>query len=117
MTRTVLSQTNGTECKKSASLTGKQRTEQPQNRNLLFGIRSEVSRHGFSFVVFCCCFFFRTRAEKGIKLVQEGQYAQAVALFTEAIRCDPEDYRYNNWKGDSLHVRWEQILKPFCVSL
>lgn len=46
---------------------------------------------------FLSCF---TRAEKGIKLVQEGQYAQAVALFTEAIRCDPEDYRYKNWKGD-----------------
>lgn len=39
-------------------------------------------------------FHFFTRAEKGIKLVQEGQYAQAVALFTEAINCDPEDYRY-----------------------
>lgn len=32
--------------------------------------------------------------EKGIKLVQEGQYAQAVALFTEAIKCDPKDNRY-----------------------
>uniref|UniRef100_H3C3Y8 Zgc:123010 n=1 Tax=Tetraodon nigroviridis TaxID=99883 RepID=H3C3Y8_TETNG len=39
-------------------------------------------------------FLFLTRAEKGIKLVQEGQYAQAVALFTEAIKCDPEDYRF-----------------------
>lgn len=33
-------------------------------------------------------------AEKGIKLVQEGQYEQAVAMFTEAIKCDPKDYRY-----------------------
>ncbi|XP_056902954.1 stress-induced-phosphoprotein 1 isoform X1 [Takifugu flavidus] len=31
--------------------------------------------------------------EKGIKLVQQGQYVEAVALFTEAIRCDPKDYR------------------------
>lgn len=33
-------------------------------------------------------------AEKGIKLVQEGQYSQAVSMFTEAIKCDPKDYRY-----------------------
>lgn len=33
-------------------------------------------------------------AEKGIKLVQEGQYAQAVAMFTDAIKCDPKDNRY-----------------------
>ncbi|XP_073337630.1 uncharacterized protein [Pagrus major] len=32
--------------------------------------------------------------EKGIKLVQEGQYAQAVAMFTEAIKCDPKDNRF-----------------------
>ncbi|CAL8358944.1 unnamed protein product [Boreogadus saida] len=32
--------------------------------------------------------------EKGIKLVQEGQYSQAVSMFTEAIRCDPNDYRF-----------------------
>ncbi|XP_037541544.1 stress-induced-phosphoprotein 1 [Nematolebias whitei] len=32
--------------------------------------------------------------EKGIKLVQEGQYAHAVVLFTEAIKCDPNDYRF-----------------------
>ncbi|XP_047207377.1 tetratricopeptide repeat protein 31 isoform X2 [Girardinichthys multiradiatus] len=32
--------------------------------------------------------------EKGIKLVQEGQYAQAVCMFTEAIKCDPKDYRF-----------------------
>ncbi|XP_024916717.1 hsp70-Hsp90 organizing protein [Cynoglossus semilaevis] len=32
--------------------------------------------------------------EKGIKLVQEGQYAQAVIMFTEAIRCDPKDNRF-----------------------
>lgn len=32
--------------------------------------------------------------EKGIKLVQEGQYAQAVSMFTEAIKCDPKDYRF-----------------------
>ncbi|XP_028279462.1 stress-induced-phosphoprotein 1 isoform X2 [Parambassis ranga] len=32
--------------------------------------------------------------EKGIKLVQEGLYAQAVSMFTEAIKCDPKDYRF-----------------------
>lgn len=32
--------------------------------------------------------------EKGIKLVQEGQYEQAVAMFTEAIKCDAKDYRF-----------------------
>ncbi|XP_053731927.1 uncharacterized protein zgc:123010 isoform X1 [Synchiropus splendidus] len=32
--------------------------------------------------------------EKGIKLVQEGQYSQAVSMFTEAIKCDPKDYRF-----------------------
>ncbi|XP_017164673.1 hsp70-Hsp90 organizing protein 1 isoform X1 [Poecilia reticulata] len=32
--------------------------------------------------------------EKGIKLVQEGQYAQAACMFTEAIKCDPKDYRF-----------------------
>ncbi|XP_077351949.1 uncharacterized protein LOC144001481 [Festucalex cinctus] len=33
-------------------------------------------------------------AEKGIKLVQEGQYLQAARMFTEAIKCDPNDYRF-----------------------
>uniref|UniRef100_A0A8C6UFU2 Uncharacterized protein n=1 Tax=Neogobius melanostomus TaxID=47308 RepID=A0A8C6UFU2_9GOBI len=28
------------------------------------------------------------------ELVQEGQYAQAATMFTEAIKCDPKDYRY-----------------------
>ncbi|KAJ3610583.1 hypothetical protein NHX12_022675 [Muraenolepis orangiensis] len=32
--------------------------------------------------------------EKGIQLVQEGRYSQAVSMFTEAIRCDPKDYRF-----------------------
>ncbi|XP_071250534.1 tetratricopeptide repeat protein 31-like isoform X5 [Salvelinus alpinus] len=32
--------------------------------------------------------------EKGIKLVQEGQYSQAIVMFTEAIRYDPKDYRF-----------------------
>ncbi|KAM9559715.1 uncharacterized protein ACWYII_015080 isoform 1-T1 [Salvelinus alpinus] len=32
--------------------------------------------------------------EKGIKLVQEGQYSQAVGMFTEAIRYNPKDYRF-----------------------
>ncbi|KAI1894320.1 hypothetical protein AGOR_G00114600 [Albula goreensis] len=33
-------------------------------------------------------------AEKGIKLVKQGQYAQAVSMFTEAIRYNPNDYRF-----------------------
>lgn len=32
--------------------------------------------------------------EKGITLVQEGQYAHAASMFTEAIKCDPKDYRF-----------------------
>ncbi|CAJ1067645.1 hsp70-Hsp90 organizing protein 2 isoform X2 [Xyrichtys novacula] len=32
--------------------------------------------------------------EKGIKLVQEGEYAQAASMFTEAIKCDPKDNRF-----------------------
>uniref|UniRef100_A0A671QKR7 Tetratricopeptide repeat protein 31-like n=1 Tax=Sinocyclocheilus anshuiensis TaxID=1608454 RepID=A0A671QKR7_9TELE len=32
--------------------------------------------------------------EKGIRFVQEGQYTQALSLFTEAIKCDPKDYRF-----------------------
>ncbi|XP_047668401.1 tetratricopeptide repeat protein 31 isoform X3 [Tachysurus fulvidraco] len=32
--------------------------------------------------------------EKGIRLVNEGQYSEAVNMFTEAIRCDPKDYRF-----------------------
>ncbi|CAB1343872.1 unnamed protein product [Coregonus sp. 'balchen'] len=32
--------------------------------------------------------------EKGIKLVQEGQYSQAIIMFTEAIKYDPKDYRF-----------------------
>ncbi|XP_076142413.1 uncharacterized protein LOC143124628 isoform X3 [Alosa pseudoharengus] len=32
--------------------------------------------------------------EKGIQLVQEGQYFQAVSMFTEAIKYDATDYRF-----------------------
>ncbi|XP_052006369.1 tetratricopeptide repeat protein 31-like [Xyrauchen texanus] len=32
--------------------------------------------------------------EKGIRFVQEGQYSHALSLFTEAIKCDPKDYRF-----------------------
>ncbi|KAL2083112.1 hypothetical protein ACEWY4_020885 [Coilia grayii] len=32
--------------------------------------------------------------EKGIQLVQEGHYSQAVNMFTEAIKYDPSDYRF-----------------------
>ncbi|TRY84082.1 hypothetical protein DNTS_008928, partial [Danionella cerebrum] len=33
-------------------------------------------------------------AEKGVQCAQQGQYTQAVSLFTEAIKCDPEDFRF-----------------------
>lgn len=33
--------------------------------------------------------------------MQEGQYEQAVASFTEAIRCDPKDYRCGKRSGGS----------------
>ncbi|KAM9476956.1 uncharacterized protein Hap1MRO34_009894 [Clarias gariepinus] len=32
--------------------------------------------------------------EKGIHLVNDGQYSEAVNMFTEAIKCDPKDYRF-----------------------
>ncbi|KAJ8404916.1 hypothetical protein AAFF_G00333030 [Aldrovandia affinis] len=32
--------------------------------------------------------------EKGIRLVQQGQYSEAVSKFTEAIRYNPNDYRF-----------------------
>ncbi|XP_062851252.1 tetratricopeptide repeat protein 31 [Trichomycterus rosablanca] len=32
--------------------------------------------------------------EKGIRLVQDGQYNQAINMFTEAIKYDPKDYRF-----------------------
>lgn len=62
---------------------------------MLFPHYLEVVRRSFGFVTYkkvinnSLC-----PPEKGIKLVQEGQYAQAVVLFTEAIKCDPNDYRY-----------------------
>ncbi len=50
-------------------------------------VSMQLTRESFTSI-----FFFP--AEKGIKLVQEGQYAQAVTMFTEAIKCDPKDNRY-----------------------
>ncbi|KAI5606325.1 tetratricopeptide repeat protein 31 isoform X2, partial [Silurus asotus] len=32
--------------------------------------------------------------EDGIRLVNQGQYSEAVNMFTEAIKCDPKDYRF-----------------------
>ncbi|KAJ8361420.1 hypothetical protein SKAU_G00179450 [Synaphobranchus kaupii] len=32
--------------------------------------------------------------EKGIELVQQGEYAQAISMFTEAIKYNPHDYRF-----------------------
>lgn len=34
--------------------------------------------------------------------MQEGYYSQAVAMFTEAIKCDPKDNRYNSFGNDLL---------------
>ncbi|KAM9326805.1 uncharacterized protein PAF06_003033 [Gastrophryne carolinensis] len=36
----------------------------------------------------------RNFAEQGINSVRDGEYARAIELFSEAIRLDPEDYRY-----------------------
>nr|XP_033796956.1 uncharacterized protein LOC117359008 isoform X2 [Geotrypetes seraphini] len=36
----------------------------------------------------------RQHAERGIELVERGKYSQAVELFSEAIKLDPEDHRY-----------------------
>ncbi|KAL4641053.1 hsp70-Hsp90 organizing protein 1-like isoform X3, partial [Arapaima gigas] len=32
--------------------------------------------------------------KKGIKLAQEGHYVEAIKMFTEAIKCNPTDYRF-----------------------
>lgn len=80
-----------------------------RNRNILFmemsrsaNMRTRIlpCRAAVHLWVPCHGFSFLTRAEKGIKLVKEGQYEQAVALFTEAIKCEPEDYRYITWNDD-----------------
>lgn len=47
----------------------------------------------FAYAVSSISSFFLFTPEKGIRFVQEGQYTQAVSLFTEAIKCDPKDYR------------------------
>lgn len=51
-------------------------------------------------------FFFLATAERGIRLVNEGQYSEAVNLFTEAIKCDPKDYRYHysTWTINMCHL-------------
>ncbi|XP_029465975.1 protein STIP1 homolog isoform X3 [Rhinatrema bivittatum] len=36
----------------------------------------------------------RQHAERGIELVERGKYSQAVELFSEAIKLEPEDHRY-----------------------
>lgn len=38
--------------------------------------------------------YFFSFAEKGIRLVNDGQYSEAVNMFTEAIKYDPKDYRF-----------------------
>lgn len=57
-------------------------------------------------------FFFP--AEKGIKLVQEGQYLQAVTMFTEAIKCDPKD---NRCIICGLSILTEYLLFRHCAAL
>lgn len=104
------SQTNGTDttAKKSASLTGKQsflsstvrnqpcsesfiETEtSPSSKLIIRDIYATLGLSSHRRIIYNHVFF---PAEKGIKLVQEGQYAQAVTMFTEAIKCDPKDNR------------------------
>lgn len=112
-------QTNGTDTmtKKSASLTGKEwflpsrvhsqpfiRLFIEKETNRLRKLLSRTSMSACSILVSWALGLSTHQriiykhslflAEKGIKLVQEGQYAQAVSMFTEAIKCDPKDNRY-----------------------
>lgn len=39
----------------------------------------------------CGCVFF---SEQGVQLFDQGEYTQAVDMFTQAIFCDRTDYRW-----------------------
>uniref|UniRef100_A0A3B4UND3 Uncharacterized protein n=1 Tax=Seriola dumerili TaxID=41447 RepID=A0A3B4UND3_SERDU len=41
--------------------------------------------------------------EQGIQMFQQGQYSQAVHMFTEAIYCDPKDHRFY---GNRSYCYW-----------
>ncbi|XP_071360045.1 stress-induced-phosphoprotein 1-like isoform X2 [Trachinotus anak] len=41
--------------------------------------------------------------EQGIQMFQQGQYSQAVHMFTEAISCDPRDHRFY---GNRSYCYW-----------
>ncbi|KAG7492605.1 hypothetical protein MATL_G00016130 [Megalops atlanticus] len=45
--------------------------------------------------------------EKGIRLVEQGQYSQAINMFTKAIRYNPNDYRFFGNRS-YCHERLEQ---------
>ncbi|XP_029381964.1 hsp70-Hsp90 organizing protein-like isoform X2 [Echeneis naucrates] len=42
-------------------------------------------------------------AEQGIQMFKQGQYSQAVDMFTEAIHCDPRDHRFY---GNRSYCYW-----------
>lgn len=74
-----------TEIRASSSLLIPDSKNAAQSQNTQQYLHAPIRAHGLN----ALC-----PAEKGIKLVQEGQYAQAVSMFTEAIKCDPKDYRW-----------------------
>lgn len=128
-------QTNGTDsmAKKSASLTGTQtfvrspihiKSFNETHKQKKYPSRKSLIRRIFVQACHCAALWSALSlstqriiykplplcpAEKGIKLVQEGQYEQAVAMFTEAIKCDPKDYRYGRVTHDlfiCINTEW-----------
>ncbi|XP_031675113.1 hsp70-Hsp90 organizing protein 1 [Oncorhynchus kisutch] len=51
--------------------------------------------------------------EKGIQLFKQGQYSQAVDMFSEAIHCDPKDHRFF---GNRSYCYWCLELYPSALS-
>uniref|UniRef100_A0A674CLB2 Uncharacterized LOC115147486 n=1 Tax=Salmo trutta TaxID=8032 RepID=A0A674CLB2_SALTR len=66
---------------------------------------SEVWR----FNTVCVC----SLPEKGIQLFKQGQYSQAVDMFSEAIHCDPKDHRFF---GNRSYCYWCLELYPSALS-
>ncbi|XP_060781880.1 uncharacterized protein zgc:123010 isoform X3 [Neoarius graeffei] len=76
---------------KAKSKTGRKSKENKENESRIREVSGaeSVTKRSASLTV-----FFLSTAEKGIRLVNEGQYSEAVNMFTEAIKCDPKDYRF-----------------------
>ena len=93
-------QVNGTDAvtKRSASLTGEcvrlyYSLYTPSNTYGCTHTHTLLCKHAQMLFVHLSLWLCMCPVEKGIKLVQEGQYSQAVVMFTEAIKYDPKDYR------------------------